>query len=242
MSESCLVFDVRGDFAHFRKPETTSPAQTFGIPPRTTISGMVAAMLGLDRDSYYDTFGRETSRIAVQLKSPVRRHSFGINILTTEGSGSKTKGAQPGKYITGPRQQNVFETLCDPVYRLYVSLDDSELMKRFEATLSAGESYYALSLGLSEHLATYDYQGKHTIEWDHGEVMVDSAVPGEEVGLVPDAQSHYVTERMPGFMQSTTGGRVSDGFQTLTYERTGEPLKIRDTEYARVGGDTVVFG
>lgn len=242
MSESCLVFDVRGDFAHFRKPETTSPAQTFGIPPRTTVAGMVAAMLGLDRDSYYDSFGRDNSRIAVKLQSPVRRYSLGINILTTEGSNSQIKGARPGSEITGPRQQNVFETLCEPAYRLYISLDDPDLMEDLEETLAAGKSYYALSLGLSEHLASYEYKGRYAIDWNHGAVMIDSVVPGEEIGLVPDAESHYVTERMPGFMRSTSNGRVSDGFQTVTYERTGKPVELRETEYARVGGDTVVFG
>ncbi|ELZ84466.1 CRISPR-associated Cas5h family protein [Haloferax gibbonsii ATCC 33959] len=272
MSESCLVFDVSGDFAHFRKPETTSPAQTFGIPPRTTVAGMTAAILGLDRDSYYDTFSRESSRIAVQLRSPIRRISLGINILTTEGSSSKTKGiavqlrspirrislginilttegsssktkgARPGRFVTSQRQQNVFETLCDPEYRLYVSLDDERLMDKLEQYLVAGKSHYALSLGLSEHLATHDFQGRYEIQRGQGDAVVDSVIPGESLGIVPDSESRYVTERVPGFMRSTADGRVSDGFQTVTYERNGQSIEIRDINYAQVGGETVVFG
>lgn len=242
MSETCIVFDVKGDFAHFRKPETTSPAQTFGIPPRTTIAGMTAAVLGLPRDSYYDLFGRDSSRIAVKVLNPVRRESFAINIVTTEGSSSKTKGAQPGKYVSGPRQQNVFETLCDPAYRLYVSLDDEERMDELESYLSDGKSHYALTLGLSEHLATTEYQGRHKIEWAEGETELDAALAGSETGLVPKRGAKYVTERVPGFMRKTSDGRQSDGFQTVTYERTGGTLHVRDMEYAVVGGESIVFG
>ncbi len=242
MTDLCLVFDVHGDYAHFRKPETTSPAQTFGVPPRTTIAGMTAAILGLDRDSYYDVFSRETSRIAIGLRSPIRRLSLGINILTTEGSSSKTKGARPGRYVTGQRQQNVFETLCDPAYRIYVSLDNEELMNDLEAMLSAGKSHYALSLGLSEHLATYEFVGKFAIKWEQGDETIDSVIPGENLRIVPDSQSRYVTERVPGFMQSTPDGRVSDGFQTVTYERTGKRIQLRDSQYANIGGESVVFG
>ncbi len=203
---------------------------------------MTAAILGLDRDSYYDTFSRESSRIAVQLRSPIRRISLGINILTTEGSSSKTKGARPGRFVTSQRQQNVFETLCDPEYRLYVSLDDERLMDKLEQYLVAGKSHYALSLGLSEHLATHDFQGRYEIQRGQGDAVVDSVIPGESLGIVPDSESRYVTERVPGFMRSTADGRVSDGFQTVTYERNGQSIEIRDINYAQVGGETVVFG
>ena len=242
MSDTCIVLDVSGDFAHFRKPHTTSPAQTFGIPPRTTIAGMIAGMLGLERDSYYDSFSRENSRIAVSLEHPIRRLSLGINILTTEGKSTKTGGAQPGKHITGPRQQNVFEVLCEPAYRLYVSLDDETLMNRMEATFADGKCTYTLTLGLSEHLARFEYRGRYDIEFSSGEAAVRSVIPGESIGLVPDPEARYVTERSPAFMRAhEPGGRVADGSQTLTYDRNGDPMELRETEYAIVRGDSVVF-
>lgn len=241
MTDSCIVFDARGDFAHFRKPETTSPAQSFGIPPRTTVAGMTAAILGLDRDSYYGLFSRESSRVAVQVLNPVRRQQFAINIVTTEGSNSKTKGANPGRYVTGPRQQNVFETLCDPAYRFYVSLNDTEAMDDLETTLAAGKSYYALSLGLSEHLANVEYRGRYEITQETGDVELAAALPGRETGLIPNPGAKYVTERVPGFMRATDDGRQSDGFQTMTYERTGAPLAVRDSDYSLVDGEALVF-
>lgn len=241
MTDDCIVFDVAGEHAHFRRPHTTSPAMTFGLPPRTTVAGMVAAILGLPRDSYYDFFDRESSRIAISLESPVRRLSMAINLLNTEGSDAKTKGATPGKFFRDNRQQNVFEYLCDPEYRLYVSLDNEGLMDRLESKLSAGKSAYALSLGLSEHLAWYDYVGRFEIESKEGEASVRSALPGESLTIIPDSGAEYVSERMPAFMRSDGDGRIADGSQNVTYDRSGEPIAVRDEPYSIVGGDTVVF-
>lgn len=242
MTDECIVFTVTGEHAHFRKPHTTSPALTFGVPPRTTVAGMIAAVLGLPRDSYYDTFGRGVSRIAVSLESPIRRLSMAINLLTTEGSTSKSKGATPGKYIEGARQQNVFEYICEPTYRLYVSLDDDALMDELEQRLSTGKSTYALSLGRSEHLAWYEYDGRYAIKYESGQASVRSVIPGEGLSIIPDSEAKYVSERMPAFMRAhDPGGRVADGSQQITYERRGDSIDVRDEDYAIVGGDTVVF-
>ena len=46
-----IVFDIKGKFAHFRKFYTNSSSLTYGIPPRTAICGILAAILGLERDS-----------------------------------------------------------------------------------------------------------------------------------------------------------------------------------------------
>lgn len=241
MTDDCIVFDVAGEHAHFRKPHTTSPAMTFGLPPRTTVAGMVAAVLGLPRDSYYDYFDRESSRIAVSLESPIRRLSMAVNLLNTEGSSTKTKGATPGKYVRGHRQQNVFEYICEPEYRLYVSLEDKNLMDQLESKLSAGKSAYALSLGLSEHLAWYDYRGRFEIESREGKAPIRSALPGENLTIIPDSGAEYVSERMPAFMRSDGDGRTADGSQRITYDRSGAAIDVRSEPYSIVGGDPVVF-
>ena len=48
----CLVFDIKGDYGHFKKYYTTSSPLTFSIPPRTTVSGMIGALIGLDKEEY----------------------------------------------------------------------------------------------------------------------------------------------------------------------------------------------
>lgn len=237
--DRCIVLDIAGEFAHFRKPSTTSPAQTFGLPPRTTIAGMLAGMLGLERDSYYELFSRDHSWVAVSLERPIRRLSIPINILTT--TGTTASGARPGRHITKHRQQTVFETLCDPAYRIYVALNDETLMDRMEKWFSAGKSIYTLSLGLSEHLATFEYIGCFPVRSAEGQAEFRSAVPGEHVDLIPANDARYVTERSPAFMRSEQGGRVADGSQTLLYDRNGGSIEVRNRTYAVVGDDLVAF-
>lgn len=242
MPEECIVLDISGEFGHFRKPSTTSPAQTFGIPPRTTVAGMLAGMLGMERDSYYELFSRENSSIAVSLESSLRRLSVGVNILTTDGPNTSPNSARPGRYITGHRQQTVFEILCDPAYRIYVAVDDKTMMDQMEEMFAAGKSTYTLSLGLSEYLATYEYIGRCDVTAETGRATVRSAVPGEQIDMIPSPDASYVSERSPAFMKSRQeGGRKADGSQTLTYDRNGGVIDLRQTTYAAVDGDTVIF-
>lgn len=239
--DECIVIDISGEFGHFRKPSTTSPAQTFGIPPRTTVAGMLAGMLGMERDSYYELFNRENSSIAVSMEYSLRRLSVGINILTTDGPAKSPNSARPGKHITGHRQQNVFEVVCDPVYRIYVSVDHETVMDRMEEIFAAGKSIYTLSLGLSEYLATYEYIGRFDVNAEFGRATIRSAVPGDEVDLIPSSDASYVTERSPAFITSHKDGRKADGSQRLTYDRNGGPIELRETVYAGINGDAVVF-
>jgi CRISPR-associated protein Cas5h len=67
-----LSFEIRGRFAHFRKFYTNSSSLSYFIPPRTTIIGMLGAILQYDRDSYYDIFNENDFRISVAVTSNVK--------------------------------------------------------------------------------------------------------------------------------------------------------------------------
>lgn len=241
LPEECIVLKISGEFGHFRKPATTSPAQTFGIPPRTTVVGMLAGILGMERDSYYELFGRGNSHVAVSLETSLRRLSVGVNILTTTGPSNSPNSGRPERYVTDHRQQTVFEILCDPVYRIYVSVDDESVMDRMETMFVDGKSTYTLSLGLSEYLASFEYIGRFDVDEQSGHTTVRSAVPGEEIDLIPSTDASYVTERSPAFMTNHEGGRKADGSQTLTYDRHGGAIELRETVYGIVDGDGIIF-
>jgi len=73
---------------HFKRVGRSVTKQTYRIPPRTTVAGMLAAIVGSDRDSYYDVFGADTSAIAITPLFDIRT----VNVPTT-GLGTDPKQA-----------------------------------------------------------------------------------------------------------------------------------------------------
>lgn len=260
-----VVFDIEADYGHFRKPHTAPAAETYGLMPRTAVAGLCAAMLGMERDSYYELFAADNSRIAVSVEAPVRRRIGGVNHLDTKGLKSKTGGAQTAAHIESHRDPTPVARLSEPRYRIFVSVDDAEIMDALDAVARGADTdveggdapVYGPSMGPSQHLAWVEYVGRFPIERererehghvdDDGTVAIRSAVPGDELPLVVDPDHRYVSETMTAFMaadESTGGtGRVPDGSHTVTYERSGEPLTLRaaDADYTTVGEDHVVF-
>mgnify|MGYP002763338476 FL=1 len=63
--DRCLTLTIRSAWGHFRKVGRTATKQTYRVIPRTTVAGLLAAIVGAPRDSYYDVFGAETSAVAI---------------------------------------------------------------------------------------------------------------------------------------------------------------------------------
>jgi len=81
--ERCLSATVRGPWGHFRRVEGNVVKQTYRIPPRTTVAGLFAAVLGIGRDDYYGLFGPGRSAVAVEPTREVRTLNMPVNALST---------------------------------------------------------------------------------------------------------------------------------------------------------------
>jgi len=127
---------------HFKRVGRSVTKQTYRIPPRTTVAGMLAAIVGSDRDSYYDVFGADTSAIAITPLFDIRT----VNVPTT-GLGTdpkqavtKTAGSRRSYALTyqdteGDRQIHAYELLTDPVYRIDVAVEDEAYYEKLERRL-----------------------------------------------------------------------------------------------------------
>lgn len=87
-----LIFDIKGEYGHFRKYNTTTSPLTYSIPTRTAIAGMLGAILGMEReicDGLYpegaepvqEFFSKEQSGVAVQIINPVKKENVGFNLI-----------------------------------------------------------------------------------------------------------------------------------------------------------------
>jgi CRISPR-associated protein Cas5h len=246
--ERCLSFEVRGPWGHFRRVEGNVVKQTYRIIPRTTIAGLIAAMLGIERDGYYDLFGPDVSAIAIQPTRELRTVNMPMNTLST-AAGDLTSLNPRGKISvrlpnpTKLRQQHNYEVLVEPAYRIDIALADDERYEQLKETLVAGKSHYVPSLGLSEYLAEVEYHGEFEVEPgpSSGVIAVDSAVPNAVDDVVLDPETRCQVEESPAFMTTDDGGRTTTKYTTYAYNPDTEPLRIRDVDATRVDDRTVVF-
>lgn len=253
--DRCLSFTVRSDWGHFKRIGRSVTKQTYKIPPRTTVAGMVAAIVGAERNSYYHIFGEQNAAIAITPMADLRT----VNIPTV-GLGTDPKqdvttnvGNHYSEYnltyqdTKKDRQLHAYEVLADPEYRIDIAMDDDDFYSDLRDHLSAGTSVYPPSLGKSEYLATIDdVQSKEPepVSTD-GSINIDSVVPGSLSDTVPQSGVTYGVERSPAVMEQANGGRRTTRFDDYVYtQQTDTAVRIKaDTDVVpvSVGQRTVVF-
>ncbi|WP_049903442.1 type I-B CRISPR-associated protein Cas5b [Halococcus agarilyticus] len=246
--ERCLSVTVRGPWGHFRRVEGNVVKQTYRIIPRTTVAGLLAAVLGVERDGYYDLFGPSASRIAIEPVSPLRTLNMPMNTLSTAGGDLQSINAH-GKITirlpdpTNLRQQHNYEVLVGPEYRIDIALSDEKTYRKLRETLAAGKSHYVPSLGLSEHLAELEFHGEFEVRDGPTDdpVAVDSAVPNRIESVVLESGTRCQVEESPAFMANDSGGRTTTEFTSYVYNPDAKELDVRDIDAKTVDERTVVF-
>jgi len=256
MPDRCLSFTIRSTWGQFKRVGRSATKQTYRIPPRTTVAGILASVVGAPRNSYYDVFSADSAAVAITPLSDLRT----INIPTV-GLGTDpgqdvttTAGTRHSEFTityqdtTKARQLHAYEVLVEPAYRIDVAVENETFYEDLRTHLDAGTSVYPPSLGKSEYLAAVEdvvVDQSPAVAEEGDTVDVDSVVPGSLSDTVPQSGVTYVVERSPAVMERTGGGRRTTRFDDYVYTQQAEnPVRIR-TEAgptpASVGDRTVVF-
>jgi len=254
--DRCLSFTVSSSWGHFKRVGRTVTKQTYRIPPRTTVAGMLAAIVGRDRDSYYDTFAADNASVAITPVSDLRT----INIPTV-GLGTdpgqdvtSTAGSYYSNYTVtyqntaGDRQLHAYEVLAEPAYRIDVAVENEMFYDQLREHLNGGTSVYPPSLGKSEYLASVDnvvVDAEPTPIETSEHTDIDSVVPGSLSETIPQGRVSYGVERSPAVMERAGGGRRTTRFDDYVFTQQADAaVRIgADTDHTpvEVGGRTVIF-
>ena len=76
-----FVFRIWSNFAAFRDPLTITQNLTLSIPPKTTIGGMLAAILGIDYNEYFSDDEYFDFGYSLVLLKPIIKKSFAQNYI-----------------------------------------------------------------------------------------------------------------------------------------------------------------
>lgn len=232
-----LVFDIFGDYGHFRKFYTTSSPLTFSFPPPSTISGMVGAIYGAGKEEYLKIFGYENCKIALKIVNPIKKVRMGINLINT-----KDNYWQPVRVGSHePRTQIRTEFVKSAHYRIYLSHSDSQIFSKLESLLRDRKSIYTLSLGLSELLANYEFIGVfkgEEINNTVGNLITPIlSINLNNIEIEPDRK--YFKEKMPIKMNQE---RIVEFYDDVIFEPDGKPIKANVKSFYRLeNGDEIAF-
>ncbi|MBE3582163.1 MAG: CRISPR-associated protein Cas5 [Thermoanaerobacteraceae bacterium] len=227
-----LVFDLIGPMAHFRKYYTNTSALTYGFPPRTALMGIVAAVLGYERDSYYQELDR--GRFAVAVKAPTRRLIQTVNYVRTKKEDlpllrrlGRVPGTQtPLEFLLPGGEHHLLR------FRVFFAHPDAALLREAARRLKDGRPCFPLYLGLTECLATAWYVNLFGVR------EYQTVPPGTTVALtsvlnaahldmvdLPAAETaRLVRERAP---YAFGPGRALRPPIAVVYEAGGRPLPVR---------------
>lgn len=180
-----LSFHLKGKMAHFRRYYSNSSALSYTIPPRTTIVGIVAGMLGYSRDSYYEEFSKELCRVAVSVRAPIKKQIQKLNLLMVKSpndlNGSQEFHSQTATELVLP--QNIRTGYID--YQIWLSHEDASIMERLHSFIS-GPGYVSkgisVALGTAQHLGwVEDARMLEGQEAEEGLAEIHSVIPSNKL-------------------------------------------------------------
>lgn len=187
MSIQVVSFSLHGKMAHFRKYYSNSSALSYSIPPRTTIVGILAGLLGYERDKYYDDFSLEQCKVAVMVRTPIKKIIQTMNLLMIK-SQSDLNGSQENHSQTATEfilPQNIRTGEIE--YQIWVHHTNSEIMEKMKHLLNpqtSSDACYSLgisvALGTANHLGWLSYHGVQDAEELQNNTMqvgISSVIP-----------------------------------------------------------------
>jgi CRISPR-associated protein Cas5h len=192
-----IVFRYYGRYAHFRRPYTNVSSLSYPFPPRPTISGLLGAILGIQKEKVADNFNNDKLKVAVSIEKPAESSTHVTNLRQGAVGGVDYTIKKPARAWKPKELRNIppyneatqipMELLRNPSFLIYVHLADDKTFKEFYSRLETNRYYYTPCLGLSEFLANIEYVDRgDAIELRPGEYEVRSVIAKEHCKLIKE--------------------------------------------------------
>lgn len=230
-----IIFDLKGSIAHFRKFYTNSSSLSYAFPPRTSIVGMIAGILGYERDTYYEIFNIDSCKIALSLRKPIRKIMQTVNYLQTKESEGGLEGLTGSRGHTSIPVEWILPICYGEIlqYRIYFFHRDDELVNKFITTLQNNSFVYPPYLGITEcigKVTLVDICESSKIEeklvTNSEMIEISTIVPIEKINsfdLIP-GNKYMKEDRVP---VSFNAHRVVTKVTGYVYEKNCKPIKVK---------------
>ncbi|MEX1211958.1 MAG: CRISPR-associated protein Cas5 [Balneolaceae bacterium] len=199
-----LTFHIKGKFAHFRKFHGNNTAMSYSIPPRTTIIGILAAVLGEEKDTYYQKFRTENLLVGVRVLENVKKTFHRLNYLKitsrSDFTGQSGRIQTPFEIVTAHDLKR--DLIC---YKIYLAAGkDPVLYDNLKNQLLAGKRMFNISLGIagfSAFISTVEAVDATSVHADDQWVDLHSACNSDQVLEIdfpedPEIKFNHIEEEL----------------------------------------------
>ncbi|GAB4035429.1 type I-B CRISPR-associated protein Cas5b [Spirosoma gilvum] len=236
MNRQILIFDIWGDYAHFKKIYATTSAVSYAIPPKTSLYGYIGALLGLSKidSAYLNTFANKQCLLGISVLNPIVMKRLGANLRSTL------------KRVDGNPKPSLVEYVYKPRYRLFVWHQNEDVRQALKQTLKTHTCVYTPSLGLAGLLSNFEWVGEVTTKAHRSAeaVSIHSVIPRkyllgfEGAGLL--AGHNELIEQSLFAIEMNTDREVTERDDILL-DRKGRPIRARVTEYYPVKEANIIL-
>lgn len=160
MNSHFLAFDWKGFMAHFRQFDANSSALSYSFPPPTVVAGMLAGVIGIEKDEYYERFNRSNLQIAVQIVTPPRKLVQTLNYIYAKSandlnmSGENLHTQIPAELLVAPAFPQA------PLhYRIFLKITETALTGELEEALRQSKFRYLPYLGSAPFTSWIEWLG-----------------------------------------------------------------------------------
>lgn len=202
-----LVFDLKAELGHFRRPDTTATHATYPFITRTALRGLLGSVLGMD---HWEGEAWTGLRIMRDVKTRPQQISF----------------LGKGYFGGGPsfNRPTSVELVVKPHYRIYYCGDHfGELREYIEQGLSVYHTYLGSAFAPAKPRFMEVVEAED--EQPEGVVECHSIVPSHRVGRL-DIQPGHRYMRAGGIPYRSLGDRRFEGTMNFIYELSGKPLRF----------------
>lgn len=240
-----LSFHLKGKMAHFRRYYSNSSALSYTIPPRTTIVGLIAGLLGYPRDSYYEDFSKDQCKIAISVRAPIKKQIQKLNLLMIKTpndlNGSQEHHTQTATELVLP--QNIRTGYID--YQIWLFHRDQSIMERLFDFIS-GPGYVtkgiSVALGTAQHLGWVDdvklLEGE---EKGEGWAEIHSVIPSRKLHKIDfssfSSEYRLYKEDMP-IAFNNERKLVDKGNMIINVQLS--PVRAHVTNFIRLSNDEMI--
>jgi len=247
-SNNLLIFEISGEYGHFRKFNTTSSPLTYATPTRPALAGLLGAVMGIEREvtpnnyregviPVNEVFNPDNSKIAVQILNPTKKVRIGFNLLNTG------KGASSFYNITN-RTQIEFELLKDPHFRIFLWHEDQNLLNDISTRIKNLNYHFTPYLGLAQFACLVEWNGLEIMDEVQRENTECDIITSIDLSKLPTPHrinfkdGFYTTDTMPMAMQRN---RIVTRYSEIFLEKNGLPVSVTTDQYWKTSFGNILF-